>query len=87
MTKTYSAYEARKNFGELLNLVYYKDIEVIVEKMGKPVVKISKIKTNKKESREELIAKYSGIWKDDPNIDKIEKEMLKFRKNFNFTSS
>lgn len=39
---TVSAYRARTNFGEILNLVYYRGDEVVVERKGKPVVKIIK---------------------------------------------
>ncbi|NCO88982.1 hypothetical protein CO083_00060 [Candidatus Roizmanbacteria bacterium CG_4_9_14_0_8_um_filter_34_12] len=49
-TKVYSAFQARNNFGELLNLVYYQNIEVVIEKMNKPVariVPIQKAKVNK----------------------------------------
>lgn len=40
--KTVSAYHARTNFGEILNMVYYQGNEVVVERKGKPVVKIIK---------------------------------------------
>jgi len=49
-TKVYSAFQARNNFGELLNLVYYQNIEVVIEKMNKPVARIipiQKAKVNK----------------------------------------
>lgn len=84
MTKTMSAYEARTKFGELMNLVYYKDIEIIVEKMGKPMIKITKVSTPKK-SRAEILAKYAGIWKGNDDMDKIEASMKEFRKNFKLT--
>lgn len=82
MTKTVSAYEARTKFGEILNLVYYQNIEIIVEKMGKPLVKIVKVSPL---TFEEKVDKYAGIWKDDKDVKKIESEMKKFRKNFKFT--
>jgi len=43
MTKTVTAYEARTNLGELLNEVYYKGVEIIIKKSGKPVARISRI--------------------------------------------
>lgn len=43
-TKTYSAHEVRNNLGEMLNQVYYHGIEIIIEKMKKPVAKIVPIK-------------------------------------------
>lgn len=78
MTKTMSAYEARTNFGELLNLVYYKDIDVIVEKKGKPMVKIIKAPIDKGLTFEEKVAKYAGIWADEGEA--IKKEALKLRR-------
>ena len=84
MTKTMSAYEARTNFGELLNLVYYKDIDVIVEKMGRPMVKIIKAPAIKK-TRAEILAKYAGIWANDKDVEKIEAAMKEFRTNFKLT--
>lgn len=60
--KTISAYQARTNFGELLNLVYYQGDEVVVERKGKPLVKISKF-VNEKPGEDSLIAA-AGVWKD-----------------------
>lgn len=37
--RSVSAYKARVNFGELLNEVYYRDEEIIIERKGKPMVK------------------------------------------------
>lgn len=42
MTKTISAYEARTNFGEILNQVYYQGEQIVVTKTGKPMVRIIK---------------------------------------------
>ncbi|MFH1713431.1 MAG: type II toxin-antitoxin system prevent-host-death family antitoxin [Candidatus Jacksonbacteria bacterium] len=44
MTKTINAYKLRTNLGEFLNEVYYKGDEIIIERRGKPLVKIVKIK-------------------------------------------
>jgi len=76
MAKTVSAYEARTKFGEILNLVYYKDMEIIVEKMGKPMIKMIKVSPL---TFEEKVAKYAGSWsKKESNT--IEKEAKKLRK-------
>ena len=85
MLKTISAYEARKNFGELMNLAYYNNYEIVVEKMGKPMVKIIKASMAKELTFEEKVAKYAGAWKDDKDIKRMEKSMAEFRKNFKFT--
>lgn len=43
MTKTINAYKLRTNLGEYLNEVYYKGNEIIVERRGRPLVKIVQI--------------------------------------------
>ncbi|KKP38641.1 MAG: hypothetical protein UR29_C0013G0051 [Candidatus Woesebacteria bacterium GW2011_GWC2_33_12] len=83
MLKTMSVFEARKNFSELINLTYYNNYEIVVEKMGKPMIKMIKITNPIKKtlSRSEIMDKYAGVW----NVD-ISKEIVKstksFRKNF-----
>lgn len=81
--KTISAYEARKNFGELMNLAYYNNYEIVVEKMGRPMIKIIKIATpiNNIPSRSEVMAKYSGVWNTNETKG-IEKSTKLFRKGF-----
>lgn len=82
MTKTISAYEARKSFGELLNLVAYGGYTYVVEKHGVPLAEIGPTK-RKKSSRAEAIAKYRGIWVGKKG-EEIEKRITEFRKNFKF---
>lgn len=81
--RTLSAYEARKNFGELMNLAYYNNYEIIVEKMGRPMVKIMKVTTSttKTPFRTEIMANYSGIWNKE-DVKDIGKFTKSFRKNF-----
>lgn len=64
--RTISAYEARINFGELLNEVYYRDEEIIVERKGRPMVKISKVEKPKTEIDLKAFRASAGAWK---NID------------------
>lgn len=87
MTKTVSAYEARTNFGELINLVYYKGIDVVIEKMGKPVAKLTSINksTEKEIGAEDKIASFAGIWADNEG-NKIKANAKKFRKKFKLIS-
>lgn len=54
--KTVSAFTARTNFGEILNQVYYSGEEIVVERKGKPLVKISRI--DKKDSANKKIQLY-----------------------------
>lgn len=42
MTRKVSAYKLRTNLGEVLNEVYYKNVEVIVERKGKPLARITR---------------------------------------------
>lgn len=83
MLKTISAYEARKNFGELMNLAYYNNYEIIVEKMGRPMVKIIKVILPKRKvaTRSEIMAKYAGVWNANDSKE-IVKSTKSFRKNF-----
>lgn len=82
MTKTISAYEARKSFGELLNLVAYSGTTFVVEKHGVPLAELGPTK-RKKSSRAGVIAKYRGIWSGEKG-EEIEKRIAEFRKNFKF---
>ena len=60
--KIISAYTARVNFGELLNEVYYKGEEIVVERKGKPMVKISRVSLMPKNYTAFRLA--AGSWKD-----------------------
>lgn len=81
--KTISAYEARKNFGELINLAYYNNYEIVVEKMGRPMVKIIKVILPKRKmaTRSEIMAKYAGVWSINDSKE-ILNSTKSFRKNF-----
>jgi|GEM_PF-3056610 len=80
MTKTVSAYEARTKLGELMNLVYYKNIDIIVEKMGKPIVKITKIdEKSTGESYRDKIVRFAGAFSD-KDAEIIRKYATKLRK-------
>jgi len=84
MTKIVSAYEARTKLGELMNLVYYNNIDIIVEKMGKPIVRIVRIEENNNTANiNEKLASYAGAWGSDATI--MHKDMNAFRKDFTLT--
>lgn len=76
--KTVSAYKARTNFGELLNEIYYRGEEVIVEKMGKPVAMIIPFKGIKTVSDSFMAA--AGSW-GDVNAEKLIDKICKGRKD------
>lgn len=81
MTKTVSATEARSIFGELLDLVYYQGIGIVIEKMGKPVAKITKVemKENEIEDKRRKLLALAGIW-DNKDGEIIEKYAKKLRR-------
>lgn len=70
--KTISAYNARTNFGELLNEIYYRGEEIVVEKMGKTVAVMIPFK--KMKTVADSFMEAAGSWKDvnaEKLIDKI----------------
>ncbi|KKR33051.1 MAG: Prevent-host-death family protein [Candidatus Gottesmanbacteria bacterium GW2011_GWA2_41_12] len=73
MTKTISAYDARTNFGEILNEVYYKNEEVIVTKTGKPMVKIVRAPgETPKEDFESIWQDFQKLAREGKQIDLVE---------------
>lgn len=77
--KTVSAYDARTKFGELLNEVYYKGEEVIVERKGKRMVKITRVERPGK-TRRDLLKEAAGAWKD-LDTDKLIRDIYKARRD------
>ncbi len=61
MNKIVSALKARTNLGELLNEVYYKDREIVIERKGVPIVRVIKFKEPSKGARN--LEKYLGVFK------------------------
>ena len=51
------------NLVDLINRAYYNNEEIIIERKGEPMVKISKYKGEKK-TKEETLADLAGVWKD-----------------------
>ena len=74
----YSVADARDNFAEILNVVAYSGSTVIVEKYGKPLVKV--VKVDKLDSRKVALKKYLGIWKDKKWAAKVGRPSRYFRK-------
>ncbi|MCI5600044.1 MAG: type II toxin-antitoxin system Phd/YefM family antitoxin [Hallerella porci] len=46
MAKIVSAMEARKGFGDLLNQVALKGEDIVIERAGKPLAKLSPVSSN-----------------------------------------
>lgn len=62
MTKKVSALKARRNLGELLNRAYYKGEEIIIEKKGKVVAKLTRFETASPSEKDQFVAA-AGAWK------------------------
>lgn len=58
-----SAYKARTNFGEIMNEVHYKGGEFVVERRGKPMVKIFPAKVTE-EAKKKFLS-FAGILTDE----------------------
>ena len=81
--KTISAYKARTNFGELLNEVYYKDEEIVIERKGKPMVKMvpaGDFPKTKKGKMKDPFLEAAGMWKD-IDAEKMIAEIYKARRD------
>jgi prevent-host-death family protein len=63
MLKTVSAIKARQNLGQVMNEVFLKDDEYIVERSGKPLVAIISIEKylNMKNNRKEFFRLYDSL--------------------------
>lgn len=63
MLKTVSAIKARQNLGQVMNEVFLKDDEYIVERSGKPLVAIIPIEKylNMKNNRKEFFRLYDSM--------------------------
>jgi len=77
--KTISAYDARTKLGELLNEVYYKNEEIVIERKGKPMVKIIKYEESVND-KDDAFHKLAGLWKD-LDTDKMIKDIYEARKD------
>lgn len=74
MLKNVTAVKARKNFGEIIEEVYYRGDQFIVERSGKPmaaVVPLSLLEQWKKQ-REEDFKVFDEIWAKNPDVDEEE---------------
>lgn len=81
LIQTVSATDARARFNELMNLAYYNNATIVVTRMDKPTIKITRADDNNIKPNRDLTP-FIGIWADDG--DKIKKEMKKFRRDFKF---
>lgn len=81
MTKHIPAMAARKNFGEILESVFYRGDEVVVERAGKPMgVLIPMAQYEKLEQqRAEAFASIEEVWTgmpETPDLEAAEQEVL-----------
>lgn len=73
MTNIISASELKNNVSEILSSVYFSGDETIIEKYGKPIVKIisiKKLERNKEELRNALDATFGSL-PDFPDVTKL----------------
>lgn len=70
MKRTLSAVEARKRLGEILEGVYYRGDEVIIERAGKPmaVVVPAHVYESIKANRERLLELFEKNWEGNKDI-------------------
>lgn len=103
MVHVVSAQQARRQFGEIMNMVYYQGESVIVERAGKPMVRIVKPRSKttsakKKEAKEvadaligslDLSTIPDGLLTDIPQADreKIDAFRKEFRDTFHITQT
>jgi prevent-host-death family protein len=84
MTKKVSAYKLRTNLGELMNEVYYKGIEVVVERRGKPMMRLTRVR-EERENVDEPLLKLVGVL-GEKRAGKLEKNIADLWKRPGFKS-
>lgn len=86
MTKTISAYKLRTNLGEILNEVYYRGLEVVIERKGKPLARIVKFQDNEKKPKiNEPLFELFGLLNKEA-AEELEKNIKNLRKRSNTLS-
>jgi prevent-host-death family protein len=78
MQRTVSAQEARQRLGELLEGVYYRDDEVIIERAGKPmgvVIPMDRYRSIEA-TRERLWQMFQELWEQNKDVDPAEVERV-----------
>lgn len=70
MKRTLSAVDARKHLGEILEGVYYRNDEVVIERAGKPmaVVVPAHVYEGIKASRERLLELFEMNWEHNKDV-------------------
>lgn len=72
-TVTVSTTELKNNLSDIINSVYYEKKTTIVERHGKPLLKLMPITEKRVEKRDinALVDKYFGILPDFPDVTKM----------------
>lgn len=81
LLQTVTMSDARARFAELVNLAFYNNATIVVTRMDKPTVKITKVDDNAVAPKRD-ISDLIGAWGKDG--DTIAKYAKKFRKEFKF---
>ncbi len=69
MKTVYSVTDARNELAEIINRVAYSGESVVVEKYGKPVVRI--VPAVKKVINDAVLKEFAGMWKNKPWVKDI----------------
>lgn len=78
MTKTVDAYKLRTNLGSYLDEVYHKEYDIIVLRKGKPMVKMTPIKSASKKAHASIKGMFHGISVTEGDIEKAKESMFPY---------
>ncbi len=78
MTKTVDAYKLRTNLGSYLDEVYHKEYDIIVLRKGKPMVKMTSIKSAFQKTRISIKGMFKGIRVSVGDIEQAKKKIFPY---------
>ena len=78
MTKTVDAYKLRTNLGSYLDEVYHKEYDIIILRKGKPMAKMTPIKSGSKKAHASIKGMFKGIRVTDGDIEKAKQNMFPY---------
>lgn len=80
MTTVISATELKNKVSKIINEAYFKRETIIVEKHGKPMIKIMPIEEDREKKIKEALDKYCGIMPDFPDVTKFRRSRKRWPK-------
>ena len=78
MTKTVDAYKLRTNLGSYLDEVYHKEHDIIILRKGKPMAKMTPIKSASKKTSTSIKGMFNGIRVTEGDIEKVKESMFPY---------